>query len=779
MQQRPPPPPGFRPVTAAAPASAPTPMLSASRPPPPPGFRPVGQQAQSPARAAPSQARPAPSRPQPMQQAPAPSYGAPQALGREERIGALLDQGFSPDVVERMADEQMAYEGFQAPPPQSYAPASGAPGQSRESPINLAAETLYQNEFEALKKGAWVRDRTGAVFQLPGDAYTAQPDDSAERQSRNIYLDRPDFSDKVDAFSQAAGEQIPGLDEAAAAVSGITTGRGFDAMRDQQILSRLLQNQTDRGARVAGGLTGFATSMAIPGGSFIARGGNVANRALRGVGVGVTTGTVYGAGAAEGGLGERAIGAGQGALFGGLTGGAVPIAGAATGATGRLIRRTMGRMVDATLERPQNPQVAQREAISALQRALQGDGVNAATAGRITNEWMQTGVTPNLVDLVPRGGQTQRLFRGAAMRSGPAATSAEGYMDTVAGQIQDNAISLTRRLTPEQRTADEIVESLKQGRSAQAETDYLGPYRAQVPVDESLLSALSDDPGRAALRRARAAAVSRRNPEQVAEIDALLSDTPPTAVSAATADRARIAMAGRGRNLMTGSSARPDVAGGLFGRADDIDAALAGVTDIQPARETYRRFSDGIGGVEIGQSIRSADPDQLAARLNGREGARFTAPVGAARSLETAIGTPTEGATGLLNRIATSSNMKRNLGTIFGQAGGARYQEGVGNLTSQLNNARFMASSTGSQSIGRAADMVDPIQIPQGPIAALMMAIDKIRRGVQLTEAESEVLVRLGQQPATRGLFGGSRNRAVSGYAVPTTAALLGTLPAR
>lgn len=254
---------------------------------------------------------------------------------------------------------------------------------------------------------------------------------------------------------------------------------------------------------------------------------------------------------------------------------------------------------------------------------------------------------------------------------------------------------------------------------------------------------------------------------------------PPSTVSAATLDRARIAMAGRGRNLMTGSSARPDVAGGLFSRADDIDAALAGVTDIQPARETYRRFSDGIEGVEIGQGIRSADPDQLAARLNGREGARFTAPVGAARSLETAIGTPTEGATGLLNRIATSTNMKRNLGTIFGQAEGARYQEGVGNLTSQLNNARFMASSTGSQSIGRAADMVDPIQIPQGPIAALMMAIDKIRRGVQLTEAESEVLVRLGQQPATRGLFGGSRNRSVSGYAVPTTAALLGTLPAR
>ena len=320
MMQQPPPPPGFVPVGSGA--SAPQ---SGAMPPPPPGFVPMqAQQAPIPARAAPLQARPVSPRPQPMQQAPAPSY-APQALGREERIGALLDQGYSPDVVERMADEQAAYEGFQAPPQQqSYTPAptSGAPGQSREAPINLAAETLYQDEFEALKKGAWVRDRTGAIYQIPGDAYTAQPDDSAERQSRNIYLDRPDFSDKVDAFSLAAGEQIPGLDEAAAAVSGITTGRGFDAMRDQQMLSRQLQNQTDRGARVAGGLAGFGLGLAAPGGAWV-QGAGRAGRVGRAAAMGAGYSGLFGAGNTDGNLQTRlqaagiqaALGAGGGAVF--------------------------------------------------------------------------------------------------------------------------------------------------------------------------------------------------------------------------------------------------------------------------------------------------------------------------------------------------------------------------------------------------------------------------------------------------------------------------------
>lgn len=755
-----------------------------------PVVSPAPQQAPNPARAAPSRPRPASSPMAGPQAAPAARLNDLGITDAQER-DALIYQGYTPEQADAEMAQRRGDMGGYDGPAQPAAALPSPPSSGFDLPDGVVDyNNLSDAERNSLRRGARVLmpQNEGESFRqivtMAADmgGPSRAPMMGEERQSFggvNTYV--PGMADQVGAFASGAAEQVPLLDEAAILPAMVARGQSFSEARDDYRNMQTALNSSERDLRNAGGIAGFATSFAVPGGALIGRGGNLANRALRAGGVGAGVGALYGAGAADGGLGERAIGAGQGTVLGGLTGGALPLAGAAVGATGRFVRRTTGRLIDEVLERPQNAAVAQREAMETLRGALQSDGVSESVADRLTREWLQSGVTPNLVDLAPRGGQTQRLLRGAAMRSGPAATAAESYLDRMAGGIQDNAMNLTRQLTPDQRTAAEVVDALGAGRSNQAQADYAGPYLQQVPVDEGLMSAFADEPGRAALRRGRAAAVARRDYDQVAEIDSLLNGEAPQSVSAATLDRGRIAMAGRGRNLMTGSSARPDIAGGLFSRADDIDAALDAVPAIQPARETYRRFSDGIEGVEIGQSVRSADPDVLMAQLAGRDGARYTAPVGAARSLETAIGAPAEGATGVLNRIATSPNMTRNLGSIFGQGDASRYQSGIGNLTDQLNNARFMASSTGSQSIGRAADMVDPIQLPQGPISALLMAIEKVRRGVQLTEAESEILMGLAQQPVTlgnRGLFGGRQNRSLSGYAVPAIAGQLGTVSA-
>lgn len=780
-QQTPPLPPGL--------SFTPPPQADRGQAPPLPqglSFEPPQQP-----RGAPARPRPAPTPRPTMQGAPA----APVASGdlsiaeiyEAQRAQGYDDREIAANIAEFGLDPYAGDPG-NAPAQPAEAPRPSSSGFDLPDGV-VDWNNLSDAERSSLRRGARVLmpQNEGETFRqivtLAADlgGPTRDPMMGEERQSYgdgSVQAYVPGGADKVGAFASGAAEQIPFLDEAAILPAMVARGQSFGEARDDYRNMQTALNSSERGMRNAGGIAGFAGSFAAPGGALISRGGNVANRVLRGAGVGSAYGALYGAGAADGGAGERAIGFGQGGLFGGVTGGAMPVAGAVAGATGRFIRRGTGRAIDAALERPQNAAVAQREAIRALRGALEADGVDETLANRLAREWQESGVTPNLVDLAPRGGQTQRLLRGAAVRSGPATTAAEGYLDRVAGGLQDNAINLTRRLTPDRRSGDEVVDALREGRTAQAEADYTGPYREAIRVDEGLMSALADEPGRAALRRARAAAVTRRDYTQVEEIDALLSDTPPEYVSAGTIDRARIAMAGRGRNLMNGASARPDVAGGLFGRAADIDSALDTVPALQPARETYRRFSDGIEGVQIGQAVRSADPDVLTAQLAGRDGARYTAPVGAARSLETAIGAPAEGATGILNRIATSPNMTRNLGSIFGQADANRYQGGIDNLTSQLNNARFMASSTGSQSIGRAADMVDPIPIPQGPISALMMAIDKVRRGIQLTPAESEILMGLAQQPLTiggRGLFGGRPNRALSGYAVPATSAQMGT----
>jgi hypothetical protein len=74
------------------------------------------------------------------------------------------------------------------------------------------------------------------------------------------------------------------------------------------------------GAEIAGAIP---TSMAA-GGQLAARGGNLLGRMGSGAAVGVGQGAVYGAGATDGGIQERAAGAGAGAIAGGVTGFAAP-----------------------------------------------------------------------------------------------------------------------------------------------------------------------------------------------------------------------------------------------------------------------------------------------------------------------------------------------------------------------------------------------------------------------------------------------------------------------
>lgn len=538
----------------------------------------------------------------------------------------------------------------------------------------------------------------------------------------------------------------------------------------------------DLGLNIAGGV--FAPG-AMTAGNYVARGAANAPRFMTGTGLGAQTaravptstavGAAYGAGNAEGGSAERGQGAVEGGLIGGITGAAAPAFGQGAGFVGD---RAIARPISATVRSVNratggNLLNADREAAKRLALAMRDDGFTPEQINAAVDEWQAVGgPSPSLLDIVSQNGggqQTRALIRGSAM-SGPARTTASTYNDRIEANIQGDAIGRTRQMTPETRTAGEVTDALTEGRAAQAEVDYAGPYRAQVQVDDNITSAVSDDAGRAALRRARAAAEARRNYEQVAEIDALLAGEGQTA-SAGTIDRTRIAMAGRGRNLMTGSSARPDVAGGLFDRANDLDRALDAVPAIQPARETYRRFSDGIEGMEIGAGIRSADPDDLAAQLAGREGAQYTAPTGAARSLSTSIGKPAEGSTGLLNVIGSSDNMRRNLATIFGEENAAQYQQSINQIIERVRNSRFINPNTGSQTAGRAVDetLVES-GIPTSGLGVLTRIIAKIGRGATLTDQERDAIVRL----ATGTARNAPAPRAARGNVVPRMTPAIG-----
>lgn len=194
--------------------------------------------------------------------------------------------------------------------PEAQAPDVG----TRENPIDLTD----RNQAILAKKGDWVRLENGDLTRAAADAVEGA---KGEQQGSGAYAYTPNAIDAVGAGALAASEQIPFLDESVAFTTGVATGEGYDAMRARQQALAQVDNQAQRGARVAGGVTGFATGLLAPGAGYIGRGANAAQMAGRAAQVGAIGGGIYGAGAADDSYASRLSGLGQGAVIGAATGG--------------------------------------------------------------------------------------------------------------------------------------------------------------------------------------------------------------------------------------------------------------------------------------------------------------------------------------------------------------------------------------------------------------------------------------------------------------------------
>lgn len=635
---------------------------------------------------------------------------------------------------------------------------TSAPG-SRQNPIDLRG-TLYADQVPLLVRGAWAIGPDGEPFQLTGDAFAGQTREGDVQASNRTFVRPPNAADSVEAFATAASEQIPFLDEAAAGVAGLTSGRGYSDIREQQGLTRDLLNDTNRTARNVGGVAGFGLGLAaLPGGAgFISRGGNLGGRTLRSLGAGAGLGATYAAGAGEGGLSERAGDAAAGSVIGGLTGAAMPAAGQIASSTTNFLTRPLGRIANQVTggNIPALQRFApERQAQTRISEALRNDGVSLDQVREATAAIQATGVNPTMIDVIQRvapGGEAARLIRGSAMQQGPASVAAERYLEEVGGNVQDRAIGLTRRLTPDDsRSTQQIIDELTGRRSALAQSEYAAPYATRVQLPEGVMAALSDEPGAAAIRRARAAAVARQDEGQTADLDAILNrirSQEPIAdtldVSAGTLDRIQRAIGGRARKMEMSPDTR-DIAAGLYGRQGAVNEFLETVPGLAQARGTYRDLSRQIEGAEQGARGVNAAPDAF----SFDELTRPSAAVGYRSALEQAIGAPTETGTGAINRIATSTNQTRNLNEVFGE-GAAQYQAGLRNLVDQLKNARFLASSSGSQTAPRLADsaLAGLASFPTTVKAGLVSLIEKAARGATLTRAERQAIVELGVSEA-------------------------------
>lgn len=562
-----------------------------------------------------------------------------------------------------------------------------------------------------------------------------------------------EFSDAANAVGKLATGQADNLPQAWEQARAVSKGSA-DRFRANH---RAASNLTTGAGIAAQVLPAFLTGGATVAPQIAAKGalpllGNMAKAAVTGGAVGYATGL-----GGEGDIKQRLGAANRDAVLGAVVSGAIPAAGAAVRGTGKLaapIVQTVKRAANAASGgRLLNPQT---EALGRLAESLHKDGATGDQIRAIVTRWQQVGgPEPTLLDAVaklPSGGQaTLGLIRGAAMKAGPARGLAVTHGDRVAADLQDNAIARTRALTPDTRPANVVADDLKATQGNLATEQYRAPYQTQVPVPDEVMSALSDAPGASAMRAARADALERREASQVAEIDALLSGKPPPTVSAATLDRIKIAMGERGGKLSrAGNNAR---AGGSFERKNDVDSALENVPQLAEARQTYRDYHARRDALDVGATGLNAAPDDFAASLAALRGGspevNANAGIAYRQSMTDAIGKPTESATGLLNRLSSSTNQGRNLAETFGADNAGNYQESIGNMVDQVNNARFINPNTGSGTAGRIADealvQAPPMTI-QGAVARL---IQKIQRGATLTDAEREALVQMATSQAT------------------------------
>lgn len=306
-----------------------------------------------------------------------------------QRVGIRPDQQVTPDQIPLLAQAIAEFENGQTvsqPGPAVQAPAdvsqmsdeellalvgetAPAPRQQtfRGRPVEITVSDPIQTnqagafdltnptagmDIRSLGRGDRVALQDGTTRTLTGRPYNDNPR-QGEEQIGGFNLRPPNALDATGAYTSGALEQIPFAEEAAVGLSAMLNGQDYSTARDNYMADVARLNESQRGQRVAGGVTGFGLGLAAPGGGWIARGPAAAYRATRAAAVGAGYGGLYGAGAADGGLQERlqggAVGAGLGAVGGaGFSGAADALGGIAARAQPTAARRLSREGVDLT-----------------------------------------------------------------------------------------------------------------------------------------------------------------------------------------------------------------------------------------------------------------------------------------------------------------------------------------------------------------------------------------------------------------------------------------------
>jgi hypothetical protein len=446
-------------------------------------------------------------------------------LSREERIEALFAQYGDMDQAVALADEQIRYEGLAPSPLAGQDGPPVVPRRPYEITVSDPIQTNEQGAFDltnpteamnvmGLRKGDVVDLGGGRVETLNAQPFVS-PQRAGDEQVGGFLLRQPNALDATGAAVSGAVEQVPFLDEGAVLADALLSGQSYSQARDDYQAMQQILNQTNRGERVAGGLAGFAGSLALPGavGVNALRGTTGAARAAGAAAGAAPLGGLYGFASGEGSAADRAPGAAMGALLSAGTAGtltaAAPVANRlASGLSeaGAVVQRGLGIEPREAQITPRATEEAQRY----VARLLEGSGADlsanpvAALGKPITAaEAIGPSGISNMAAL------TRRAGRAGGMAQAQLGARAQEQSNRV---VQDFADLTGMDPAGSADMVDNIVASGRQ-RAAPLWAEVEGLQVTPTPAMEDILRRPS---GRAALRRAyRIARDEGVNPESL------------------------------------------------------------------------------------------------------------------------------------------------------------------------------------------------------------------------------------------------------------------------
>jgi hypothetical protein len=326
--------------------------------------------------------------------------------------------------------------------------------------------------------------------------------------------------DQIGAFAQAASEQIPFLDEAAAGTVALATGRPYAEVRKVGREMAAEDRRERPTARNAGGIAGFGATLAAPGGAYLKGAKTLPQAARRGAAIGAAYGAVQGAATAPDGLANRARGTVSGAAVGAATGAALPAAmkvgGAAARRVGAGAREAGSRVVQTFGKRPGEAAVTPKATERAEEIVADMARRKGLTAEQLAQDAALTGGKPVTgAELLGREAMTQ--LTAIARRSGQTGDALDetlrGRADDAGQRIVDDFGSASG-IDPA-TVADDFA-AMTDALRRKASPAYDAAYEGSVEMTPALAELMRRPSVRAAMQRAYAIAREEgANPEEL------------------------------------------------------------------------------------------------------------------------------------------------------------------------------------------------------------------------------------------------------------------------